>query len=62
MISPGWGLDMELRGFSRKNVHVAEIENGDLSRKQRHSMEEGTVWILDHPLRWKNAININVHV
>ena len=43
MISPGWGLDMELRGFSRKNVHVAEIENGDLSRKQRHSMEEGTV-------------------
>ena len=43
MISPGWGLDMELRDFSRKSVHVAEIENCDLSRKQCHNMEEGTV-------------------
>lgn len=62
MISPGWGLDMELRGFSCKNVHVAEIKICDLSRKPYHNMEEETVWILDHPLRSKNAININVQV
>ena len=34
---------MELRGFSCKNVHVAEIEICDLSRKPRHNMEEETV-------------------
>ena len=62
MISPGWELDTEFRGFSCKNVHVAEIENCDLSRKQCQNMEEETVRILDHPMRWKNAININVQV
>ena len=51
MISPGWELDTEFRGFSCKNVHVAEIENCDLSRKQCQNMEEETVRILDHPLR-----------
>ena len=47
MISPGWVLDKEVRGFSCKNIHVAEIEICDLSRKPYHNIEEE---ILDHPL------------